>query len=453
MKKFPVPAKIQKISSIFRNAGFSLYIVGGAVRDFLLGIKNHDYDLCTDAEPEEVMAIISHVIPTGIKHGTVTVRFANESFEVTTFRTESSYSDFRHPDKVSFIKSLDEDLSRRDFTVNAFAADCTTGVVTDLFGGYEDLKKGIIRAIGNPKERFQEDALRLMRMCRFCAKLDFIPDEKTLEDASTLSHLICAVSKERIFDELQKTLMSDHPSRGIALMEISGILKEILPELAACRGIHQTKLNATDVFEHIMIALDAAAEHNYSLEVRLALLLHDIGKVPTMSINQYGIMRFHNHEIVGAKMANEILRRLKCSNHLIDTVTLLIENHMVRYTENWTDGAVRRFINRVGKENINILFELQWCDQIASEGRAKTELYDGFIERIREVQKTAMTVKDLAVSGEDLSAAGIPKSKVMGEILSQLLEMVLDYPSLNDKEILLKEANLIFQNQAQSNKA
>lgn len=453
MKKFPVPAKIKKMSSIFKDAGFSLYIVGGAVRDFLLGIKNHDYDLCTDAEPEQVMNLFAHVIPTGIKHGTVTVLFGSESYEVTTFRTESSYSDFRHPDKVSFVKSLEEDLSRRDFTINAFAADCTSGVIIDLFDGFSDLKKGIVRAIGNPQERFKEDALRLMRLCRFCAKLDFMPDEKTLEEATNLSPLIKNVSSERIFDELQKTLMTDHPSRGISLMEITGLLREILPELAACREITQTKVNATDVFEHILISVEAAAEHGYSLEVRLSLLLHDIGKVQTMSINQYGIMRFHNHEVVGAELARNILKRLKCSNYLIDTVSLLIENHMIRYTDNWTDGAIRRFINKVGKENINSLFEVQWCDQIASEGRAKIELYDRFIERIKEVQKTAMTVKDLAITGNDLNNLGIPKSKIMGEILSKLLEMVLDYPSLNDREVLLKEASLLYQNQAQSNKA
>ncbi len=438
---------------MFREAGFSLYIVGGAVRDYLLGIKNHDYDFCTDAEPEEVMKIFRHVIPTGIKHGTVTVLFENESYEVTTFRTEGPYSDSRHPDKVSFVKSLEEDLSRRDFTVNAFAADCTTGEITDLFDGYSDLKKGIIRAIGVPSERFTEDALRLMRMCRFCAKLDFIPDEKTLEDATLLCKRISAVSSERIFDELQKTLMTDHPSRGIALMELCGILNEILPELTACREIKQTKVNATDVFEHILISVDAAAAHGYGLEVRLALLLHDIGKVNTMSINQYGIMRFHGHETEGARLSTEILKRLKCSNYLIDTVSVLIENHMVRYTENWTDGAIRRFINRIGKDNINMLFEVQWCDQIASEGRAKIELYDGFIKRIEEVQKTAMTVKDLSVTGNDLNEIGIPKSKVMGDVLNQLLEMVLDYPSLNNREVLLKEAELIYQGLTQSSKA
>ncbi|MCR4676477.1 MAG: CCA tRNA nucleotidyltransferase [Sphaerochaetaceae bacterium] len=446
MKKFPVPAKIKKFSSIFREEGFSLYIVGGAVRDYLLGIKNHDYDFCTDAEPQEVMKIFPHVIPTGIKHGTVTVLFGSDSYEVTTFRTEGAYSDSRHPDSVKFVRSLEEDLSRRDFTVNAFAADCVSGEITDLFGGYDDLKKGLIRAIGNPGERFLEDALRLLRMCRFCAKLNFMPEEKTMYSATELCENINAVSSERIFDEIRKTLMTDHPSTGFSLMEITGLLNEILPELAACRTIQQTKVNANDVFEHIMISVNAAAEHDYPEIVRIALLLHDIGKVKTMSINQYGIMRFHGHEIEGARMAEAVLRRLKCSNYIVDTAKLLIENHMIRYTSSWTDGAVRRFINRIGKENIELLFEVQWCDQIASEGRAKVELYDEFISRIREVQKTALTVKDLKVNGEDLNRAGIPRSREMGIVLNELLEMVLDYPSLNDREVLLKEALIIYQN-------
>ena len=444
--KYPVPENIRQFASIFRENGHRLYIVGGAVRDHLLGRKNSDYDFCTDAKPEEVIPMFRRVIPTGIKHGTVTVLFKGDSFEVTTFRTEGAYSDQRHPDSVTFVTDLSEDLSRRDFTVNAFAADCLDGSIIDLFDGMKDLKAKTIRAIGNPRERFEEDALRLMRLARFCSKLGFEPDPDTKQAATQLSANISNVSQERIYDELSKILMTEKPTVGLRLLEDIGVLEHILPELTECRRIEQTKVGATDVLEHIYNTVDAAAHFNYSYNVRLAALLHDIAKPQTMIINPYGIMRFFGHDIKSAQMARVVMRRLKCSNQLIDTVCNLIENHMVKYRDNWTDGAVKRFIKRVGKENINELFELQWCDQIASEGKSKVEEYDPFIRRIKELENQPMSVKDLAVSGDDLAQAGIPKSKVMGEILDELLEMVIDYPTLNEKETLINQAILLYKN-------
>ena len=444
--KYPVPENIRQFASIFRENGHRLYIVGGAVRDHLLGRKNSDYDFCTDAKPEEVIPMFRRVIPTGIKHGTVTVLFKGDSFEVTTFRTEGAYSDQRHPDSVTFVTDLSEDLSRRDFTVNAFAADCLDGSIIDLFDGMKDLKAKTIRAIGNPRERFEEDALRLMRLARFCSKLGFEPDPDTKQAATQLSANISNVSQERIYDELSKILMTEKPTVGLRLLEDIGVLEHILPELTECRRIEQTKVGATDVLEHIYNTVDAAAHFNYSYNVRLAALLHDIAKPQTMIINPYGIMRFFGHDIKSAQMARVVMRRLKCSNQLTDTVCNLIENHMVKYRDNWTDGAVKRFIKRVGKENINELFELQWCDQIASEGKSKVEEYDPFIRRIKELENQPMSVKDLAVSGDDLAQAGIPKSKVMGEILDELLEMVIDYPTLNEKETLINQAILLYKN-------
>ena len=444
--KYPVPENIRQFASIFRENGHRLYIVGGAVRDHLLGRKNSDYDFCTDAKPEEVIPMFRRVIPTGIKHGTVTVLFKGDSFEVTTFRTEGAYSDQRHPDSVTFVTDLSEDLSRRDFTVNAFAADCLDGSIIDLFDGMKDLKAKTIRAIGNPRERFEEDALRLMRLARFCSKLGFEPDPDTKQAATQLSASISNVSQERIYDELSKILMTEKPTVGLRLLEDIGVLEHILPELTECRRIEQTKVGATDVLEHIYNTVDAAAHFNYGYNVRLAALLHDIAKPQTMIINPYGIMRFFGHDIKSAQMARVVMRRLKCSNQLTDTVCNLIENHMVKYRDDWTDGAVKRFIKRVGKENINELFELQWCDQIASEGKSKVEEYDPFIRRIKELENQPMSVKDLAVSGDDLAQAGIPKSKVMGEILDELLEMVIDYPTLNEKETLINQAILLYKN-------
>ena len=444
--KYPVPENIRRFASIFRDNGHLLYIVGGAVRDHLLGKPNSDYDFCTDATPDQVISMFRKVIPTGIKHGTVTVLFKGESFEVTTFRTEGAYSDQRHPDSVTFVTDLAEDLSRRDFTVNAFAADCLDGKIIDLFDGMKDLKSKTIRAIGIPEERFEEDALRLMRLARFCSKLGFEPDSETMKAATKLSESISNVSQERIYDELSKILMTEKPTVGLRLLEDMGVLGIILPELTECRRIEQTKVGANDVLEHIYNTVDAAAHFNYNYNVRLAALLHDIAKPQTMVINSYGIMRFICHDIKSAQMARAVLRRLKCSNQLTDTVCNLIENHMVKYRDNWTDGAVKRFIRRVGKENINELFELQWCDQIASEGKSKVEEYDPFIRRIMELENEPMSVRDLAVTGDDLAAAGIPRSKVMGDILNDLLEMVIDYPTLNEKETLINQAILLYNN-------
>ncbi|MBO4717625.1 MAG: HD domain-containing protein [Spirochaetales bacterium] len=445
MRKYPVSDKISRFASVFKENGFCLYIVGGAVRDWLLGIPNSDYDFCTDALPEQVISIFRKVIPTGIKHGTVTVLFQGESYEVTTFRTEGAYSDQRHPDNVTFVRNLEEDLSRRDFTVNAFAADCTDGRIIDLFDGLSDLKSKTIRAIGDPKERFKEDALRMMRLARFCAKLGFKADPSTLLAASELSSDISVVSQERIFDELSKTLMSKVPTVGLRLMEETGIMQIILPELTDCRKIEQTKVGAHDVLEHIYNTVDASASLGYNFTVRLAALLHDIGKPSTMFINTYGIMRFHGHDIKSAEMARTVMRRLKCSNKLTDDVCIIIENHMVKYRSDWTDGAVKRFIRRVGKENINNLFELQWCDQIASEGRSRVDEYDQLIRRIHDLEDQPMSVKDLAISGDDLAKAGIPRSKVMGDILNALLEMVIDYPTLNTTETLLEQAIILYK--------
>lgn len=444
--KYPVSKQIEQFSSIFNKNGYKLYIVGGAVRDHLLGIENHDYDFCTDALPEQVMAIFRRVIPTGIKHGTVTVLFQGESYEVTTFRTEGAYSDSRHPDCVNFVRDLSEDLSRRDFTINAFAADCQDGEIIDLFDGRSDLKNGIVRAIGNPTERFTEDALRMMRLARFCSKLGFEPDIETKKAATSLAQRIDLVSQERIFDELSKTLLSKKPSIGLKILEQTNILFRILPELKACKEVEQDKVNCSNVLEHIYCTVDSAAKLGYSLEVRLAALLHDIGKPGCMKTDELGAVHFFGHEIRGAKDARAVMRRLKCSNVMTDTVCTLIENHMVRYQDNWTDGAVKRFIKRVKKENIDMLFELQWCDQIASEGQARVAEYDVFIERIKAVQDEPMTIRDLAIGGNDLSSIGIPKSRAMGQILETLLEEVIDDPSLNEKKTLLEKAGQIYEN-------
>lgn len=444
MKKFPISRIISEFASIFEQNGFKLYVVGGAVRDYLLGVDNHDFDFCTDALPEQIISIFKSVIQTGIKHGTVTVLFKGEAFEVTTFRTESNYSDKRHPDKVSFVSSLEEDLSRRDFTVNAFAADCKTGEIIDLFNGIEDLNRKLLKAIGNPTERFNEDALRLLRMCRFAAKLNFEVDLQTFSSSKTLSHTINFISEERITDEMSKLLMSNNPSKGLKLLDECGLLKEIYPILYECKSIEQQKINSNNVFEHIVNSVQAAADNHYSLTVRWALLFHDVGKVKCVK-EETNVIHFYNHENVSAEMAFNILKHYKFSNQMQEDITVLIRNHMIKYDTNWSDGAVKRFINRIGKERINSLFELQWCDQIASEGYSKVDEYGEFINRIEKCLTEPLSIKDLCINGDDLNKIGIPKNKVMGEILNKLLENVIDEPKLNTKENLLKIAKSMYQ--------
>lgn len=443
MKKFQVPKVIQEFSAHFKAAGFSLYIVGGAVRDYLLGIPNNDYDFCTDALPQEVISLFPKVIPTGIKHGTVTVLYKGNSFEVTTFRTESDYSDSRHPDKVNFVRNLDEDLSRRDFTINALASDCNDGTIVDLFNGFEDLKNKTIRAIGNPEDRFTEDALRMMRMARFCAKLDFRPEPQTILAALNLSSRIVNVSNERIYDELSKTLMCKVPSIGLEILFSTGILNHILPEVTKCALVKQDKVDQNTVLEHLFKTVDIAASYGYDSVVRTACLLHDIGKPKAMREND-GAITFYGHDRISSEMSRIVLRRLKCSNQFIDDVSLLIANHMTIYNSTWTDGAIKRLLNRIGRENLERFYELKWCDAIATCGRCDLNETDELTERIKAIENQPMGLKDLAVTGEDLSSIGIPKSREMGIVLNSLLEMVLDDPSINDKKTLLEKARLLY---------
>ena len=443
MKKISIPATIRELSDIFTSNGYSLYVVGGAVRDYLLKTENNDWDFCTDALPQQVMKMFRFVIPTGINHGTVTVHFKGGEYEITTFRTEGSYSDRRHPDSVSFVTDLQEDLSRRDFTVNALAADCKNGIIIDLFDGISDLKKGIIRAIGDPYQRFDEDALRLLRMCRFCSKLGFAADDSTYESARKLAPTIEAVSKERIYDEISKILMSKVPSVGLEMMYSTGLMKHIIPELDRCAGIEQDKVGSDNVLKHIFNAVDAAAYYNYSLTVRWTMLLHDIGKPSSMKkIGNF--TRFFGHDIRGEEIALSVMKDLKFSNAMQSDISVLVRNHMTRYKDDWTDGAVKRLVNRVGVQRLNMFYEVLWCDQIASEGKPRLEETDKLRKRIESVLDQPMSLKDLAINGQDLMDEGIPKGPEIGRILNQLLEMVIDYPTLNDRETLLKQAKSLF---------
>jgi len=463
-----IDSKVKEAAAVFTGAGKQVYLVGGAVRDLLRGRKAKDWDLATDARPEEVIALFqkkpypSFVIPTGIKHGTVTVHFRGLSMEVTTFRSESGYSDGRRPDSVEFGVSIEEDLSRRDFTMNAAAWKLPSGPLVDPFDGKGDIKRRFIRTVGRPEERFSEDGLRPVRALRFASELGFAVDEALLAAIPAAIPFTAKVAAERIRDELDRIIASGTPSTALLLMEKTGLLKLLIPELAACRGVKQDRIHGCgyhrfDVLDHSLLACDFAARQSspdkqvlpdkLSQTIGcLAALFHDIGKPVTAKIDEDGMRTFYRHEKESAALARGILQRFRYPNMVTVTVCRLIEEHMFHYEENWTDAAVRRFVIRVGEENLAGLFALRRAD---AYGLAAREPPPDFLsplqERIEDTLKRggALSLKDLALTGKDLIAAGIPPDKHMGIILSELLEAVLDDPALNTREKLLEIAGNI----------
>lgn len=436
---------IRNIYRILTDQGFQCYIVGGAVRNDVAGIPPTDYDLATDARPEEIQGLFRRTIPTGIEHGTVTVLLSGGQYEITTFRTESTYSDGRHPDAVAFSSSLEEDLMRRDFTMNALAWDIGNSRLIDLYDGVGAIRRREIVAIGRPEERFSEDPLRIMRACRFAAQLNFRVEAATLSAASAVAGDLQRVSAERIRDEFFKLILADECVRGMRLMEEIGILALILPELSACRGVDQPPGHAFDVYEHSLYACEGAPRN---VTLRLAALLHDIGKTEAFQMDDQGGISFYHHEESGARLATTILRRLKASNNQIRTVSHLVKMHMFNYTPEWSDSAVRRFLARVGVEYVDDLFAVRRADAYAMQRRMpRLENLVDFEKRIRLAlaQEEALSIKDLAVNGNDLAELGIPKNRMMGVVLEQLLETVLDDPGMNSSEQLLSLAERIYR--------
>ena len=446
MKNFKLPKFIENFGRVFYDHGFSCFLVGGAVRNMVIGHRPTDYDFATDAKPADVIHLFRSVIPTGIKHGTVTVLFEGHQLEVTTFRVEGTYSNARHPDKITFTSSLLEDLKRRDFTINSMAIPIKTGTLIDPHDGRRDLKDKLIRAIGVPAERFREDGLRLMRACRFSAQLEFKIEAETKAAMKETVETILLVSAERVRDELMKILKSDRPSIGLYAMESSSLLSHVLPHLTRCRGVSQGDLHAFDVFDHSLLACDGAPKHKPL--VRLAALLHDIGKADTAKTGLHGEHTFYRHELVAEQACHEIMRGLRFSREEEAHVCLLVRHHMFYYTEEWSDGAVRRFIAKAGIQNLEDLFDLRMADQYGLQ--AVKPIHDTLSplrERIRRVldQQDALSIKDLKVNGHMLhDDAGIPYGPEMGTVLDQLLETVMDDPSLNTKEKLLSIAGSFY---------
>lgn len=436
--KIQMPEKVSYIIEKLTAEGHGAYAVGGCIRDSILGREPNDWDITTSALPEQVKAIFRKTIDTGIQHGTVTVMVDHEGFEVTTYRIDGEYEDMRHPKEVSFTDNLVEDLKRRDFTINAMAYNDANGLV-DAFGGQHDLENGVIRCVGVAKERFEEDALRVLRGVRFAAQLGFSIEEETCQAMTELAENLEAISAERIQVELVKLLTSKHPEMIRTAWEL-GITKVILPEFDAMMKTEQhNPHHMYSVGEHTIHAL-THVEADKSL--RLAVLLHDIGKPATETIDEEGISHFYEHGELGEKMVHTILRRLKFDNDTLYKVKRLVKWHDYRFSPKIS--GIRRAIHKIGEDIFLDLLAVMRADVMAQSSYLQKEKLEE-LERIAQVyreikeREECLSLKDLAVNGGDLMQAGVPKGKEIGRILGVLLEMVLEEPELNEKELLLKK--------------
>ena len=431
-----MPENVKKIISTLEAAGFEAYAVGGCVRDVILGREPEDWDITTSARPEELKSLFGRTVDTGIQHGTVTVLMGGLGYEVTTYRIDGIYEDARHPSEVSYTDNLLEDLKRRDFTINAMAYNDKRGLV-DAFDGIGDLNRGIIRCVGNPMERFGEDALRMMRAVRFGAQLGFSLEEETAAAAKKLAPNLCMVSAERIMAELTKLIMSDNPERLRDAYNM-GLTAQFLPEFDLCMETSQnTPYHCYDVGEHILHTMMNCRPDRI---MRFTMLLHDIGKPQTKTIDAKGISHNKGHGELGAKMAVEILRRLKSDNELIDSVKVLIKYHDWRFKAEKTQ--IRRAMSRVGYRLFPLLLEVQEADLAGKSEYRREEKSLRLVEcrRLYEeilADKDAVTIKELKVSGRDLIEAGISEGPEVGAVLKQMLEHVLEAPEDNNKDILL----------------
>lgn len=436
---FEIPQKVEIIINTLEDAGFEAYAVGGCVRDALLGRKPNDWDITTSAKPEQVKALFRRTVDTGIAHGTVTVLLDKDGFEVTTYRVDGEYEDGRHPKEVSFTASLEEDLKRRDFTINAMAYNSRKGLV-DLFEGQKDLENKVIRCVGDPLERFTEDALRIMRAVRFSAQLGFSLEKETRKALLVLAPNLKHVSAERIQVELVKLLVSPHPDY-LRIAYEAGVTKEFLPEFDRCMETPQnTPHHCYTVGEHILHSLLYVREDKV---LRLTMLLHDIAKPVVRKTDENGRDHFKTHALEGEKMAKTILRRLKFDNDTIAKVTRLVRWHDLRPTPAPAD--VRKAVNVIGEDLFPMWMEVQWADNMAKSdyrGEEKIARQTGVRKTWEEIVKKGecVSMKGLAVTGSDLIAAGMKPGKEMGNVLHRLLDAVLENPELNEKEKLLSMA-------------
>jgi len=431
-----IPPRAARILSTLREAGHEAYIVGGCVRDSLLGRVPGDWDITTSAKPEEVKALFRRTVDTGIQHGTVTVMLGSESCEVTTFRVEGGYTDARHPDEVRFVSSLMEDLSRRDFTVNAMAYAPGAGLI-DAFGGLKDLENKVIRAVGDPRERFTEDALRMLRAVRFSAQLGFSIEPATFSAIPPLAGRLALISRERIRDEINKLLLSDHPEYFEILSEC-GISSVIMPRFDQMLATPQhSKFHLFDVGHHTLAVMKASPP---TLLQRLCALLHDTGKVDTRMTDGDGLDHFKGHPFLSERFARDFLKDFRYDNKTSDLVMRLIRSHDIRIHPSLPN--VRRLISAVGED----LFE-DFLLFIQADDEGKSELaHKEFIPRFQKLCEAYQTVRerqdplslrDLALTGSDLISAGMPAGPAMGRVMRDMLDDILREPSHNNREYLL----------------
>lgn len=430
-----LPEDVKKIIEIIEKAGYEAYAVGGCVRDSLLLRNPNDWDITTSAKPEKVKELFKKTIDTGIEHGTVTVMMHYVGYEVTTYRIDGEYEDARHPKNVTFTSNLIEDLKRRDFTINAMAYNDRSGIV-DAFDGISDLEKGIIRAVGNPRERFDEDALRMMRAVRFSAQLGYSIEEDTKKAIQELSINLQKISAERIQVELVKLVSSDHPEKMRDLYE-TGITAVILPEFDKAMVTAQNNPHhCYTVGEHIIQSMAASdADKN----IRLAMLYHDIGKPACLTTDEKGIDHFYGHPEVSGQICKASLRKLKFDNDTIHTVVQLVTHHDYQILPE--KKYVRRAMNRIGKDIFPLLLKVKQADlhaQSTYQREEKQEKLDEICALYKEIvqENECVDLKGLAVTGSDLIAWGMKPGRELGEMLSQLLAIVIDDPGKNQKEAL-----------------
>ncbi|HKY73707.1 MAG TPA: CCA tRNA nucleotidyltransferase [Patescibacteria group bacterium] len=438
-----LPEPVKHILHTLQKGGYEAFVVGGAVRDVLLGAPVKDWDFTTNATPDEILKLF----PDGFYDNTFgTVGVAgkhigytenpDEVFEITTYRSEGVYSDHRRPDTVQWGKTIEEDIQRRDFTINAMALDGER--VIDPYGGQKDLQNHTIRAVGNPTIRFQEDALRMMRAIRIGAQLGFTIEQTTLKAIHAQSTLITHISWERIRDEFLKILTSEYPEEGIQLLASTNLLSHIMPELLECRGVEQAHHHIYDVWTHALKAVKACPSKDPI--VRLAVLVHDIGKPVTADTSSKAVT-FYNHEVVGARIARTIAERLRLSKKDIQRVFTLVRWHMFVYDKQVTDAYIRRFIRRVGTLYIKDMIDLRVADRIGSGAKPTSWRLEEMKERIEGQLHQPFSMNDLVIDGNDLMKEfRLQPGPQVGKILQTLFKRVLESPDRNTKEMLLEEA-------------
>ena len=470
-----IPDYVYQVADVLNENGYKAYLVGGAVRNMLLGLTPKDYDIATDALPDQIEKVFPRSVNVNAKFGTIIVIMESKTgerfdVEVTTFRKEEEYFGGRWPGKVEFINDLYEDLSRRDFTVDALAIDLNNindegatadEIIVDHFNGKEDLENKIIRAVGNPVDRLTEDGLRSYRACRIASVYGFTIEKDTFNAIKETLHVAKLVSMERIRDEfLDMIYKSAKPSVGIELLREAGLLQQILPEVLLMKGVIQPKFHADDLYNHSLLALDIAED-----SVKLAAFFHDIGKINTMSEDASGI-HFYGHDVEGAKITENILTRMKFPKAEIQRIVKLVRWHMFYYPSadwrkeygeeidleakdhGWTDAAVRRFVKKVGEDSLEDLFKVRIADANSNpKSNFQAKEIDVFANRIGDVRSKDMALKvsDLQINGEDLKAIGIEMGPQIGLVLNRLLDLVIEDPGMNSKELLIDAAKDILK--------